>query len=98
MIFTPQEAKIATHLDYKHKTVAQIFETAREETGSEEELTRILNEIVSKGGITRRRVDGQLQYAVIPFVLWGVYEQQVKRLDPAFLNDTGQYLMGELRL
>ena len=32
-IFTPQEAKIVTHLDYKHKTVDQIFETAREEVG-----------------------------------------------------------------
>jgi electron transport complex protein RnfB len=96
MIFTPQEAEITTHLDYKHKTVAQIFETAREEVGSEEELTRILNDIVAKGGISRRRVDGQVQYAVIPFVLWGVYEQQLKRLDPAFLQNTGEYLMGEM--
>jgi len=96
MVFTPQEAKVATHLDYKHKTVAQIFETARHEVGSEEELTCILNNIVAKGGIARRRVNGQLQYAVIPFVLWGVYEQQVKRLDPDFLMGTGEYLMGEM--
>ena len=40
-IFTPLEAEIATHLNYKHKTVAQIFETARKEADSEEELTRI---------------------------------------------------------
>jgi len=96
MIFTSQEAKIATHLDYKHKTVDQIFETARKEVGSKEEMTCVLDEIVAKGGISRRTRDEQLQYAVIPFVLWGVYEQQVKRLDPAFLNDVGQYLMGEL--
>lgn len=96
MIFAPEEAKVATHLDYKHKTVAQIFETAREEVGSEEELIRILDEIVSKGGISRRRVDGLAQYAVIPFVLWGVYEQQLKRLDPQFLQNTGEYLMGEM--
>jgi electron transport complex protein RnfB len=94
-IFTPQEANIATHLDYKHKTVDQIFETAQVEVGSKEELTRILDEIVAKGGITRRERDNQKQYAVIPLVLWGIYEQQLKRLDPAFLNDVGQYLMGE---
>lgn len=95
-IFTPQEAKIVTHLDYKHKTVDQIFETAREEVGYKEELTRVLDEIVAKGGISRRRVDGQVQYAVIPFLLWGVYEQQLKRLDPAFLQNTGEYLMDEM--
>jgi Fe-S-cluster-containing hydrogenase component 2 len=94
-IFTPQEASIATHLDYKHKTVDQIFETAQDEVGSKEELMRMLDDIVSKGGITRRRVDGQSQYAVVPLLLWGMYEQQLKRLDPGFLNDVGQYLMGE---
>jgi NAD-dependent dihydropyrimidine dehydrogenase PreA subunit len=95
-IFTPEQAKIAVHLDYKHKTVDQIFETATVQVGSREELTRILDEIVSKGGVSRRRVDDQLQYAVLPFILWGMYEHQLKRLDPAFLNDVGQYLMGEL--
>jgi NAD-dependent dihydropyrimidine dehydrogenase PreA subunit len=95
-IFTPKEALVATHLDYKHKAVPQIFETAWQEVSSEEELTRILNEIVSKGGISRRTRDGQAQYAVIPFLLWGVYEQQVKRLDPEFLMNTGQYLMDEM--
>jgi Fe-S-cluster-containing hydrogenase component 2 len=95
-IFTLQEAKIATHLDYKHKTIAQIFESAKEEVGSEEELTCILDDIVAKGGISRRTRDGQSQYALIPFLLWGIYEQQIKRLDPEFLNNTGQYLMGEM--
>jgi hypothetical protein len=53
-IFTPEQAKISTHLDYKHKTVDQIFETAKDEVGSKEELRRILDEIVPKGGISRR--------------------------------------------
>ena len=95
-IFTPEEAKITTHLEYKPKTVAQIYETAQDDIETEEELIRELDAIVAKGGISRRRQDDQLQYAVIPFVLWGVYEQQLKRLDPAFLNDVGEYLMGEL--
>ena len=94
-IFTPQEARITIHLDYKHKTVDQIFETAHSEVASKDELTRILDEIVVKGGIARRERDNQKQYAVIPLVLWGMYEQQIKRLDPEFLNDVGQYLMGE---
>jgi Fe-S-cluster-containing hydrogenase component 2 len=94
-IFTPEQAKISTHLDYKHKTVDQIFETAKDEVGSKEELRRILDEIVPKGGISRRERDGKEQYAVIPLVLWGMYEYQLKRLTPEFLGDLGQYLQSE---
>jgi electron transport complex protein RnfB len=94
-IFTPQEAIVATHLDYKHKTVAQIFETAQAEVGSEEELTRILDGIVAKGGISRRQRENQKQYAVLPLVLWGMYEYQLKRLTPDFLMSFGQYMQNE---
>ena len=94
-IFTPQEAQIATHLNYKHKTVDQIFETAQADVGTKEELRRILDGIVSKGGISRRVRDGQKQYAVAPLVLWGMYEYQLKRLSPEFLMNFGQYMQGE---
>jgi electron transport complex protein RnfB len=97
-IFTPQEASIATHLDYKHKTVDQVFETARGEVSSKEELARILDETVAKGGITRRERDNKRQYAVLPLLLWGMYERQLKRLSPEFLDDVGQYMMGEFGL
>ena len=53
-IFTPEQTEIATHLDYKHKTIDQIFETAKEEVGSKDELKRILDDIVAKGGISWR--------------------------------------------
>ena len=94
-IFTPEEAKVTIHLDYKHKTVAQIFETAKVEVSSEEELTCILDEIVAKGGITRRERENQKQYAVRPLVLWGMYEYQLKRLSPEFLMNFGQYMQNE---
>jgi formate hydrogenlyase subunit 6/NADH:ubiquinone oxidoreductase subunit I len=94
-IFTPKQALIATHLDYKHKTVDQIFATASVVVGSKEELTRVLDEIVAKGGITRRKRDNQNQYAVLPLVLWGMYEHQLKRLSPEFLSNFGQYMQNE---
>jgi formate hydrogenlyase subunit 6/NADH:ubiquinone oxidoreductase subunit I len=97
-IFTPEQAKIATHLDYKHKSVDQIFETAEADVSSKTELKRILDEAVSNGGIFRRKRDGEAQYALLPFILWGMFEHQLKRLDEAFLNDAGQYLMGEFGL
>jgi len=97
-LFSPEQAKIALHLDYKHKALDQIFETSRTDVESMEELKQQLDEIVSKGGIFRRKIDGEVQYAIIPFVLWGMYEHQLKRLDPEFLKDTGEYLMGEFGL
>lgn len=94
-IFTPEEAKIATHLDYKHKAVDQIFETAKVEVGSKEELTRILDDIVAKGGMSRRERDNKKEYAVLPLALWGMYEHQLKRLTPDFLINFGQYIQSE---
>ena len=44
LIFTPEEAQIAGHLDYRHKTVDQIFATAKADVGSREELIRILGQ------------------------------------------------------
>jgi NAD-dependent dihydropyrimidine dehydrogenase PreA subunit len=95
LIFTPAEAQIATHLDYKHKTAAQIFEAAQAEAGSVEELAGILDGIVSKGGISRRVRDGEKQYAVLPLAAWGMYEHQLKRITPDFLVNYGQYMAGE---
>ncbi len=95
LIFTPREAQIATHLDYRHKTVDQIFETAQAEVGSKEELGQILDRIVSKGGISRRERNHEKQYAVLPLAAWGMYEHQLKRLTPDFLMNYGQYMQGE---
>ena len=97
-IFTPQQAKIATHLDYKYKTIGQIYETAAGEVESMNELKRILDETVSNGGISRRKRGGEEQYAVLPFLMWGMYEHQLKRLDQTFLNNSGEYIMGEFGL
>jgi electron transport complex protein RnfB len=95
IMFTPGEAQIATHLDYKYRTIDQIFESAQAEVGSKQELAGILDGIVSKGGISRRERDGQKQYAVLPLVLWGMYEHQLKRLTPEFLMSFGQYVQNE---
>jgi Pyruvate/2-oxoacid:ferredoxin oxidoreductase delta subunit len=94
-IFTPEQAKLAIHLGYKHKTVKQIFAAATGEVDSPEQLELVLDEIVSKGGITRRKRDGNKEYALLPLLLWGMYEHQLKRLSPDFLMNLGQYLQQE---
>jgi len=86
MLFTPQQAKIVTYLDYKFMTVNEIFETAKQEVDSKEKLKNILDEIVSKGGISRRERQNEDQYATAPPILWGIYEYQLKMFNPEFLN------------
>ena len=48
-IFTPEQAAVAIHLHYKHKSLDQIFQTAKEIVSSKEELKNILDETVSNG-------------------------------------------------
>ncbi len=97
-IFTPEEARIAVHLDFRPKTVDRIFESIKEEAGSKEELRSMLDDIVSKGGISRKEIDGEDRYFIPPPILWGMYEYQLKRLSQDFLKDFGQYMQGEFGL
>jgi len=97
-IFTPEQAAISTHLHYKHRSIDEIFETAGELVDSKEDLKRILDDTVSNGGIFRRKRDGEDQYALLPFLLWGMYEHQLKRMNQEFLDDCGEYLMGDFGL
>ncbi len=97
-IFNLEQAAVAVHLDYKHKSIDEVFETAKQSVDSKDTLKRILDETVSNGGIFRRRREGKEQYALLSFILWGMYEHQLKRLNQAFLDDCGEYLMGEFGL
>lgn len=97
-IFTPEQAEIAIYLDYKHKTVDEIFKQAKNKVSSVEEVKKILDETVTNGGIFRRLRNGKAEYALLPFVLWGMYEHQLKRLNKDFLKESGEYLMGDFGL
>ena len=54
--------------------------------------------MVTNGGISRRKKEGEAQYALMPLLLWGMYEHQLRRLSPSFLQDVGQYMTGEFGL
>ncbi len=97
-IFTPEQAAVSKYLHYKHKNLDEIFELARELVDTKENLKRILDETVSNGGIFRRKRKGEEQYALLPFLLWGMYEHQLKRLNQEFLKDCGEYMMGDFGL
>jgi ferredoxin len=97
-IFTPEQAAIVPYLDYKIKSLDQIFETAREVVNSKGELKQILDAAVSNGGIFRAKRDGKEYYRTLPFVSWGMYEHQLNRMEQSFLDGSNEYLQGELAL
>lgn len=97
-IFDTEQAFAALHLNYKYKPIDDIFKTAKEYIESKEKLKNLFDGAVSNGGISRRYRDGKPQYALLPFILWGMYEHQLKRLTNEFLDETGEYLTGEFGL
>ncbi len=89
-IFTPEEASIATFLDYRHEPLELIYPRVRHLAGSPQELAAVLDGILRKGGIEAREEDGLTLYANTPLVV-GMYELQVDRLTPEFISDFKTY-------
>jgi hypothetical protein len=89
-IFTPEQAAVSTHLNYKHRSLDEIYATANDLVHTKEELKCILDETVSNGGIFRRKRNGEDEYALLPFLLWGMYEHQLKRVNKEFVEDCGE--------
>ncbi len=94
-VFTPEQAQAAAHLDYKFKSLDEVLASSGGRFGSRKDLQELLDEAVSKGGITRRTRDGQRQYALLPLVLWGMFEHRLKMLTPEYLGNFGQYMQNE---
>lgn len=95
-IFTPYEARIATRLSERFEPAQTIFERTRHLVGSQDELTRILDRILNKGGIEAKAKNGHRRlYRNSPLVV-GMYELQIDRLTPEFIKDFHAYT-GSLR-
>jgi NAD-dependent dihydropyrimidine dehydrogenase PreA subunit len=90
-IFTPREAEIAATLSYKPEPLERIFERARHMVESPEELASLLDCIQRKGGIESSIKDGERRYCCAPLVV-GMYELQIGRLTPEFIQDFEEYI------
>lgn len=84
--FSPEEAALALHLNYKEQSVSSI--AANYKGGGD--VKEMLESMAKKGVINvRNRKEGR-KYALIPYVI-GIYEMQLKNLDPALIKDTGEF-------
>jgi electron transport complex protein RnfB len=89
-IFTPEEAEITLHLNYKPEPIQTIFGRVELLVETPEELERLLDRIQKKGGIESTIKNSRTHYCCAPLVV-GMYELQIGRLTPEFIKDLNEY-------
>jgi len=88
-LFDPEEAVIATMLKDKFEPLEKIHERSKLNMNISE-LREKLDTMASKGAIHYKIVDGERHYANAYLVI-GMYEYQLNRLTPEFLEDMSEY-------
>jgi electron transport complex protein RnfB len=87
-IFTPEEAALAAVMRLTFETAADIASRV----GVDGDMAyRTLKEMARRGLIRARKGEGQLVFALMPFVV-GIYEEQLPRLDEEMATLFEQYL------
>ena len=89
-IFSPLEAEIACCLSYKPEPLHAIFNRVHHLVDTPDLLADLLDQIQKKGGIESKLMAGQRHYCNAPLVV-GMYEMQLERLTPEFIEDFDAY-------
>ena len=92
-LFDPEEAVIATFLTDKYEPLDKIHSKSTMDI-SLSELKERLDKMVSKGAIHYKLINGEKNYANAYLVI-GMYEYQVQRLNPEFLEAMSEYAGNE---
>ena len=92
-IFSPEEAQIAAGLSDRHEPLDVLYKRLGHLVTSPDELARVLDRILKKGGIEVKMENGRRLYANAPLVV-GMYELQIGRLTPEFTRDFEAYTAG----
>ncbi len=88
--FTPEEAQLAMKLNYKPSPMSEIYEKAEGSSMSLSELEKMLDGMMKKGAIGHMEREGVRYFFTMPLVV-GMYEGQLGRLTPEFLDDFRKY-------
>jgi len=89
-IFTPEEAEIASYVNYRSESLETIYKKAGHLVASAAELENVLDRIQNKGGIESEIRNGTRHYYCTPLVV-GMYTSQVGRLTPQFVKEFDEY-------
>lgn len=88
--FSPDEAQLATHLTYRPTSMEHIYESVNETGMALGTMESMLDAMAMNGVIGLVAKEGVRHFFTIPFVV-GMYEGQLKKLTPEFLNDVAEY-------
>jgi Na+-translocating ferredoxin:NAD+ oxidoreductase subunit B len=93
-LFTPDEARLALHLDFKPSSTEQVRERAASEFSSAQ-ITQLLDSMFTKGAIGWKKKGGVDHWFVLPLVI-GMYECQDGDPSPELLADADAYFSNVL--
>lgn len=89
-LFSPEEARLALHLTYKPAPLERVRELAERSGIPRDRVEGMLDQMARNGAIEHADREGTRYFWTLPFVV-GMYEYQLKRLNPEFLGDVGEY-------
>jgi hypothetical protein len=95
-LFTPDEAKIALHLNIFLEPLERIYRRIRQRNPSITiyDVKKTLDRLVMKGSILCDEQDGVTRYSYALFIV-GMYEFQVDRMTPDFYKAVDEYTRNE---
>ncbi|MCJ7811820.1 4Fe-4S binding protein, partial [bacterium] len=88
--FSPEEAQLAMKLNYKPRSMEQIYHKVKESDISFNDMQNRLDRMLKNGVIGHMEREGVRYFFNIPLVV-GMYEGQLDRLTPEFLADFKKY-------
>jgi ferredoxin len=88
--FSPEEAQLALQLTYKPTSLERIYDSARDGGMAFSTMESMLDDMAMNGVIGLVEKEGARHFFTTPFVV-GMYEGQLKKLTPEFLNDVAEY-------
>jgi electron transport complex protein RnfB len=97
-LFTPEEAKLALHLNIFFEPLNRIYSRVKrqDESMTLQEVEQVLDQLVMKGSILADEPNGEKRYSYAMFVV-GMYEFQVDHMTREFYEDCDEYTKGEFR-
>jgi len=88
--FSPEEAQLALHLTYKPTSIERIHGSIKGSRMAFSTMESMLDGMAMNGVIGLVEKEGARHFFTTPFVV-GMYEGQLKKLTPEFLDDVAEY-------
>lgn len=90
-LFSPEEARLSLHLTYKPMPLDRICDLAEGSGMPRDRVESMLDNMARNGAIEYVEREGIRYFRTMPLIV-GMFEYQLNRLTPEFLDDVDQYM------